>query len=114
MKKIDTSPNQKIITINREKCAEPFVYMTKENMVNAYKDINATALYLYMLLASNKDKYQFALSPKAILNQYGMPVSTCQDQVKKLIDKGYLIQRKEGSNLYDFYEIPPDKKKFNY
>jgi len=23
-----------------------------------------------------------------------------------LIDKGYLVQKKEGSNIYDFYEKP--------
>ena len=34
-----------------------------------------------------------------------MPVSTYRDQFVKLVDKGYLVQRKE-SNIYDFYEIP--------
>lgn len=102
----ETVPNQKIITIHREKVTHPFVYMTRENMVNAYKDLNATALYFYMLLASNKDNYQFAFSPKAVCGMFGMPKTTCQDQFKKLVEKGYIVQRKEGSNLYDFYEIP--------
>ena len=35
-----------------------------------------------------------------------MPPSTYRDQFVKLIDKGYLVQRK-NSNTYDFYETPP-------
>lgn len=106
MNDFNTVPNQKVITIHREKVTDPFVYMTRENMVNAYKDLNATALYLYMLLVSNKEDYKFAFSPQAVLNQFGMPKTTCQDQFKKLVEKGYIVQRKEGTNLYDFYEIP--------
>ena len=34
-----------------------------------------------------------------------MPPSTYRDQFVKLIDKGYLVQRK-NSNTYDFYETP--------
>lgn len=78
----------------------------KNNMIRAYKDLNATAFTLYLFLASNKDGYEMALSPAAIHNEYGMPESTIRDQTKKLIEKGYLVQRKEGSNIYDFYEVP--------
>ena len=28
-----------------------------------------------------------------------------------MIEKGYLVQRGEGSNLYDFYERPQEQKK---
>lgn len=34
-----------------------------------------------------------------------MPASTYRDQFVKLVDRGYLVQRGEGST-YDFYEIP--------
>ena len=34
-----------------------------------------------------------------------MPPSTYRDQFVKLIDKGYLVQRK-NSNTFDFYETP--------
>ena len=46
-----------------------------------------------------------ALSPAAIRQATGMPLSTYRDQFTKLVDKGYLVQRGEG-NTYDFYEIP--------
>ena len=35
-----------------------------------------------------------------------MPESTCRDLVQILIEKGYLVQKHEGSNVYDFYERP--------
>lgn len=34
-----------------------------------------------------------------------MPPSTYRDQFKKLINRGYLVQRGD-SNTYDFYETP--------
>lgn len=99
-------PNQRMIHIHREKLNGMFLGIQKENFINAYKDLNATALALYLYLASNKEGYQFAFSPAAVEKELGMPSSTCKDQVKKLIDKGYLVLRKEGSNIYDFYETP--------
>ena len=41
----------------------------------------------------------------------GMPISTCKDQVKLLIAKGYLVPKREGSNVFDFFEIPKEKLK---
>lgn len=35
-----------------------------------------------------------------------MPESTCRDLVQILIEKGYLVQKHEDSNVYDFYERP--------
>ena len=60
---------------------------------------------LYLYLASNANNYEFALSPAAIRQAIGMPASTYRDQFVKLVDKGYLVQRKE-STIYDFYETP--------
>ena len=46
-----------------------------------------------------------ALSPAAIERTVGMPPSTYRDQFRKLINRGYLVQRGD-SNTYDFYETP--------
>ena len=109
-----TAPNQKVIRINRDmpkKDEGNFLLIKKTNLYNAYRDLNATALILYIYFAGNKDGYSFALSPKAINEEVGMPVSTCNDQVKVLISKGYLVPLHEGSNVYNFYEIPKGKEK---
>ena len=109
--KLETVPNQRIAVIHREKVTSEFLQIQKENLFNAYKTLNAHALVVYLYLAANKDTYSLAISPAAIHNATGMPESTCRDQLKRLIICGYLVQRSDGSNIYDFYEVPPTQKK---
>ena len=101
-----TFPNQKTVTIHRQELKQPFLGINKDTFIQAYKDLNATALTLYLYFLSNKDNYTFALSPAGIAKEFGMSESTCKDQIEKLIKKNYLVQRKEGSNQYDLYETP--------
>jgi len=109
-----TYPNQKVVKIHRDMPKEKegnFLLIKKDNLYKAYRDLNATALVLYLYLAGNKDGYELALSKQAVYNEVGMPNSTYSDQVKKLIEKGYLVPKNEGSNVYHFYEIPKAKEK---
>lgn len=108
-----TAPNQKVVCIHREDMGAPFLGINKGNFIAAYKDLNATALALYLYFASNKPNYAFALSPTGIQKDFGMPKNTVQDQINKLIEKGYLVQRREHSNIYDFYERPRLQEKKN-
>ena len=108
-----TVPNQKVVHVNRdmpEKNEGNFLLIKKENLYAAYRDLNATALCLYLYLAGNMNGFNLAFSPKAIHNEMGLPESTCRDQFKILVNKGYLVRRNESSNVYDFYEIPKEKK----
>ena len=108
-----TVPNQKVVHVNRdmpEKNEGNFLLIKKENLYGAYRDLNATALCLYLYLAGNMNGFNLAFSPKAIHNEMGLPESTCRDQFKVLVNKGYLVRRNENSNVYDFYEIPKEKK----
>ena len=109
-----TSPNQKIVHIHRDMPKDGegnFLLIKKENLYNAYRDLNATALVLYLYLAGNKDGFDLALSPKAIHAEMGFPKSTCRDHIHTLIAKGYLVPMHENSNIYHFYEIPKGKEK---
>ena len=99
----NTVPNQRVIKIHREKAKTNFLGIQNENWQAAARDLGAHALMLYLYLASNANGYDLALSPAAIRQAIGMPSSTYRDQFLKLIDKGYLVQRKD-SNIYDFYE----------
>lgn len=104
-----TVPNQKVVHIHRDmpkKEEGNFLLIKKDNLYAAYRYLSYTALYLYLYLAGNKDGFDLALSPKAVFEATGMPESTCRDQIKVLIQRGYLVQRNEGSNIYDFYEKP--------
>ena len=109
-------PNQKVVHINRDmpdksKKEGNFLLIKNENLYAAYRDLNATALCLYLYLAGNMDGFNLALSPKAIHEEMGMPLSTVKDQIKVLIQKGYLVPKSVGSNVFDFYETPREKKK---
>ena len=105
---MQTVPNQKVIIVHAEKCEKDFIQIKKENLANAYKVLGGSyaAVYLYLCLAGNKEGYEFAFSPQAIANHFGMPQTTVRDQLKKLVECGFLVQRREGSNQYDFYQIP--------
>ena len=86
-----------------------FLLIKKSNLYQAYRTLNATALCLYLFLAGNKDGYYMEYSPKAIHAEMGMPESTCRDQFKVLVEKGYLVPKHESSNIFDFYETPRKK-----
>lgn len=101
----NTVPHQKVVKIHRENVDRNFIQISKDNFYNAYQDLNSTATMLYLYLAGNKDGYDLAFSPEAVKNSLGMPTTTCRDQFKKLLEKGYLTQRKPNSNIFDFHEI---------
>ena len=99
-----TYPNQRLVTIHREKFKTNFLGIKNENWKAAARDLSAPAFKLYIYLASNADNYKLALSPAAIQEEIGMARSTYHDQFHVLVNKGYLVQSKDNS--YDFYEIP--------
>lgn len=108
-----TVENQRRVLVHRDmpkKKEGNFLLIKKENLYAAYRNLNATALCLYLYLAGNKDGFDLAFSPKAIHNEMGLPESTCRDQFRVLENKGYLVRRDEKSNRYDFYEIPKERK----
>ena len=109
-----TVENQRRVLVHRDmpkKEEGNFLLIKKENLYAAYRDLNATALCLYLYLAGNKDGFDLAFSPKAIHNEMGLPESTCRDQFKVLENKGYLVRRSDTSNVYDFHEKPKGKEK---
>lgn len=102
---INTFPNQRLISIHRERASSDFLGIKNVHWQAAARDLGAHALMLYLYFASNANGFMLALSPAAIRQAVGMPQSTYRDQFIKLIDKGYLVQRGDSST-YDFYETP--------
>lgn len=108
----NTVPNQKTVIIHRDppsKNEGNFIQIKKDNLFRAYRELNATSLVVYLYLAGNQEGYQLALSPRAISQTVGMPESTIRDQINKLIAYGYLVPKREGSSVYEFYERPQPK-----
>jgi hypothetical protein len=106
MKMAATAPNQKVVHVNRQKCDKNFLQISKENWYAVNKDLGPYGLQLYLYIAGNKDGFDLALSQEAAEQEAGIKKTTYHSYVKTLIAKGYLVPRKENSNIYDFYEIP--------
>ena len=101
-----TVPHQKVIHINRQKCDKNFLQISKEHWYAANKDLEPYGLQLYLYIAGNRDGFDLALSQEAAEQEAGIKKTSYHKYVKVMIEKGYLIQRKDGSNIYDFYEVP--------
>ena len=101
-----TAPNQRKVIVHREKCERDFLQIKKENWFAANKDLEPYGLQVYLYLAGNMNGYNLEFSPKAIHEEMGLPESTCRDQFKVLVQKGYLVPKHEDSNIFDFYERP--------
>lgn len=86
-----TVPNQRTVFIHRNLLLNDFLGIQNANWQAAARDLGAHALMLYLYLASNANNFELALSPAAIRQAIGMPVSTYRDQFVKLVDKGYLV-----------------------
>ena len=106
----NTVENQRIIRIHREKVNANFLQIKKENWYAANKDLSPYGLQVYLYLAGNMDGYNLALSSADAENNAGIKHSTFYKYFDLLVEKGYLVQKKEGSNIYDFYEVPKGKE----
>lgn len=110
---IVTVPNQKVVRVRHEICDADHIYTMCNVKANsaAMKELSANTYKLYMYFDLNQDGYLFALSYKAVHEATGMSDKTYQKAIKELIEKGYLVQSEEQSNLYIFYDGKDDSRK---
>ena len=106
-----TVPNEKIIKCGAEgkaPCDEFNIYakINKEAMFDAIDDLTPTTFQVWLYLASQTKNYTFAFSPVAVSQETHITKRSLQEGIRVLIEKKYLIQREDGSNIYDFYEHP--------
>ena len=106
----NTVPNQKVVHVNRQKCEKNFLQISKENWYAANKALSPYGLQLYLYIAGNRDGFDFALSQEAAEREAGIKKTSYHKYVNLMIEKGYLVPRKENSNVYDFYEVPKRKE----
>lgn len=103
-------PNQRKIRVHREKCEKDFLQIKKINWYTANEDLTPFGLQVYLYLIGNKDGYEFELSQEAALLEAGIKKTTFHKYVNELINKGYLVPVRRGSNIYDLYERPFKQK----
>lgn len=111
----NTVPNQKVVHVHRDmpdknKKEGNFLLIKKDNWYAANKDLEPYGLQLYLYIAGNRDGFDFALSQEAAEQEAGIKKTSYHKYVNLMIEKGYLVPRKENSNIYDFYEVPKRKE----
>lgn len=103
--------NQKIVAVNKEPTNKSNVYacINIEALNLASQDLNKVGTFkLWMYFAKNQNGYRFELSSVAAQAFCGVSEKTYREAVKELVAKRYLVQRTDGSNIYDFYETPKE------
>lgn len=103
-----TSPNQRIIKINRKKVnykdsKRPYMIAYTDLVEQASQDLNGSEFKVYIYMISNQDGFKFGCSPQDISNRYGLNIDTVKKAINKLIEKGYIVKT---NGTYEFYEKP--------
>lgn len=106
-----TYPNQKIITMQKQKSdvGGDVLYTSFMQAAGKYACANLTkisALKLWLYLQKNSDGFQFALSPKDC-EAWGISRDAYKAGVAELIDKGFI--RHQKGNYYVFCDAPDIK-----
>lgn len=109
-----TYPNQKVIQVksmphNGKDKSQPYGCINIEASNRVARVLKPNAYRMYIRIVLNQDGHEFALSPKAMHEEIGISPTGYETAVKNLIDAGYLVQIRNGSNKYIFYENPPAK-----
>lgn len=108
----NTNPNQRIISVHKEKCDKEHLYTTNNlNALNeaAYRLQSKGGFKLYMYIAKNqesvnKKRYMFALSSKDFCAWSGLSMTAYRTAFNELLQNGYLILKDDSSNLFEFYD----------
>lgn len=105
--KINAVANQRVITVNKSVCDKTHKY-TANNLKAldeaAFRLQSKAGFKLYMYLAKNQDKYEFALSSKAFIAWAGVGRDAYNSAFKELVEEGYLIVKDKKTNRYIFYD----------
>lgn len=98
--------NQRIATIQRETVVKPFIYLNEKSVALASKRLNGNAFKVWLYLARHKDAIDWEISPAAISNEWGIPISSVQKSLTELKNEKYLVSKdSKNKNAYWFYEI---------
>lgn len=111
MQTYESNPNQRYINIlekGHEICDTEHFYLKQQKaaMFEAMKALTPTTFEVWLYLASQKKDYCFALSPAVVTKETGIKKSSIQEGIRVLIREKYLIPKHDGSNVYEFYELP--------
>lgn len=103
-------PNQRVLTISKQPTDKTHLYTCNnlEALGQAARALQTKGGFkLYMYLAKNQDKYNFALYSSDFLNWSGMGIAAYNSAFNELKEKGYLIPKdasKEKETIFTFFD----------
>lgn len=106
-KPIKTVPNQRVLTIHKEPTDKQHKYTCNslEALGEAAKRLQSKGGFkLYMYLAKNQNKHNFALSSSEFCNWSGLGIAAYRTAFEELEKQGYLIINGSSTNNYIFYD----------
>lgn len=114
MPNYNSNPNQKSITVHKEQtnneCENNYYAKINLNALHkAMSSLTAKAFELWIYMSKNQDNHFFWLSKVDFLSWSSFSGSSYNEAVKELISLGYLVQRENEGNHFDFYEIPKEE-----
>lgn len=110
---METVPNQNIVEVRKEPTDKQNLYacINLGAMQLAMKDLTPAQFQVWLYFAKNQAGYQFAVSPAAALNEFGIKKDTFQKAVLVLKEKRYLTPNSaKGKNYWIFREIPEEEE----
>lgn len=115
MPNYNSNPNQRSITIHKEltnnECEDNYYAKINLNALHkAMSSLSAKAFELWIYLSKNQDNHFFWLSKVDFLSWSTFKQSAYYEAFNELKDLGYLVERKNKSNQFDFYEMPKEEK----
>lgn len=111
----NSNPNQRSITIhkeptNNEKEDNYYAKINLNALQKAMSSLSAKAFELWVYMSKNQDNHFFWLSKVDFLSWSTFKESAYYEAFNELKRLEYLVERKKGSNQFDFYEIPKEEK----
>ncbi len=100
--------NQSVVSVCKKEDSELFAQMDMAALQKAMQDLDGNSFKLWMYFVRNKNRYEFALSPKA-LEDWGVKKDSYYRSKKILIEKGYLI---ENGDKLEFRDTPKIRYEF--
>lgn len=111
MPNFNSNANQRSITVHKEITNNEHTdnYYTKINLNalrSAMSSLTPKAFELWIYLGKNKDNHFMWLSKVDFLSWSNVKSSSYYEAFKELVKLGYLVEKEDKSNQYDFYEVP--------
>ena len=115
MAEFESSANQRKIKTHKEptndECKNNYYTKIDLNALrHAMSTLTPKAFELWIYLSKNMENYEFWLSKVDFLSWANVKRTSYYNAFKELETLGYLIQREDNKNQYDFYELPKDKE----